>query len=213
VLFDGKTLDQWVAAGRGGGEAPWKIQDGYMVSQKTSIRTKQKFGDMQLHVEWSEPTPGHGESQERGNSGVILMGRFEIQVLDNYQNKTYSDGQCGAIYGQFPPQVNVCRPPGEWQTYDIVFHPPRYQEGKEPAPAYVTVIQNGVVVQDHQKLMGPSGHRIVAKYPPSMPSEGPIVLQFHNNPVRFRNVWVRPLAALEHQQQTGEVASLEHERK
>ncbi|HXE53613.1 MAG TPA: DUF1080 domain-containing protein [Tepidisphaeraceae bacterium] len=205
VLFDGRSLDQWEADR--GGPAPWAVQDGSMTTQKDGIHTKQKFGDMQLHIEWAEPTPARGESQGRGNSGVFLMGVFEIQVLDSYQNATYPDGQCGAIYGQYPPQANVCRPPGQWQTYDIIFHAPRYRQGQEPVPGYVTVLQNGIVVQDHQTIHGPTGVGAVAKYPESMPSEGPIGLQFHGNAVRYRNIWVRPLAALEHQQQTGEVGS------
>ena len=211
VLFDGKSLENWEADK--GGEAPWKLQDGYAISQKDGIHTKQKFGDMQLHVEWSEPTPPSGSSQGRGNSGVFLMGLFEIQVLDNYNNPTYPDGQCGSVYGQYPPQVNACRPPGEWQTYDIVFRTPRNRDGRAPIPAYVTVIQNGVVVQDHQRIQGPTGHKTVAKYPETVPADGPIALQFHGNSVRFRNIWVRPLQALEHQQQTGEVASNAAEQK
>ena len=206
VLFDGKSMDEWVSD-RGNGPAPWTIEEGAMVSAKQSIHSKQQFGDIQLHVEWSEPTPAKGESQERGNSGVFLMGRFEMQVLDNYNNPTYPDGQCGGIYGQYPPQVNVCLPPGQWQTYDFIFHRPRYQDGKLVEPAYVTTLQNGVLLQDHQRMEGPTGHMTVAKYPRSMPDKGPVGLQFHNNPVRFRNIWVRPLEKLEIQQHTGQVAS------
>jgi len=206
VLFDGTSLDNW-ESDNGNGPAPWRIEDGVMISAKASIHSKQQFGDVQLHVEWAEPTPARGSSQERGNSGVFLMGRFETQVLDNYDNPTYPDGQCGGVYGQYPPQVNACRPPGEWQTYDIIFHHPRYPKDKPMSPAYITVIQNGVVVQDHQRIEGPTGHMMVAKYPETpLPDKGPIGLQFHNNSVRFRNIWVRPLEALSHQQHTGEVA-------
>jgi hypothetical protein len=209
VLFDGKNFDNW-AADRGNGPVPWTIENGYAVSAKTSIHSKQQFGDCQLHVEWFVPPTVTGASQERGNSGVFLMGRFEMQVLDNYNNPTYPDGQCGAIYGQYPPQVNVCLPQGQWQTYDFIFHRPRFKDGQLAAPGYVTTIQNGVVVQDHQRLEGPTGHNIVAKYPKSMPEKGPIGLQFHppaTNTLHFRNIWVRPLEALEVQQQTGEIAS------
>ena len=205
VLFDGQNLDGWVSDNKDGPVA-WKIQDGAAVSAGSGIHSKQQFGDMQLHVEWAEPTPARGESQGRGNSGVFLMGIFEIQVLDNYENKTYPDGQCGSVYGQYPPQVNVCRPPGEWQTYDIIFHRPRNRQGRAPTPATVTVIQNGVVVQDHQRIEGPTGHMMVAKYPDEpMPNKGPIGLQFHGNSVRFRNIWVRPLEQLARQQRTGDV--------
>lgn len=205
VLFDGKDLSQWEMAD---GSAPtWPVEDGAMLSSGgQNIRTKQKFGDVQLHLEWKEPTPPKGTSQGRGNSGVFLNGMFEVQVLDNYHNPTYPDGQCGAIYGQYPPQVNVCLPPGQWQTYDIVFHHPRVKDGKVVEPAYVTVFQNGVLVQDHQRIEGPTGHMIVAHYGENLPTHGPLELQFHGNPVRYRNIWVRKLHNLEVQQHTGEVA-------
>ncbi|HZL35403.1 MAG TPA: DUF1080 domain-containing protein [Tepidisphaeraceae bacterium] len=210
VLFDGKDMSHWQADG--GGEPTFKLANGVMLSYgPKDLQSKDKFGDIQLHVEWAEPTPAKGSSQGRGNSGVFLMGLFEIQVLDNYKNPTYPDGQCSGIYGQYPPQVNVCRPPGEWQTYDIIFHTPR--KGRATAaseaklrPAYVTVLQNGVLTQDHQRIEGPSGHMIVAKYPENVGNTGPIKLQFHGNPVRYRNIWVRPLAQLQKQQHTGEVA-------
>ena len=205
VLFDGKDLSEWQA--QGGGEPTFKLVDGVMLSYGPKyLESKQEFGDVQLHVEWAEPAEVKGDSQGRGNSGVFLMGKFETQVLDNYNNPTYPDGQCGSIYGQYPPQVNVCRPPGEWQTYDIIFHRPRYEEGKLKEPAYVTVLQNGVLVQDHHRIEGPTGHMQVAHYPDKFPEKGPIQLQFHGNPVRYRNIWVRPLEALEIQQDTGKVA-------
>jgi hypothetical protein len=206
VLFDGKDMNEWQAAG--GGDPTFKLVDGVMLSNGPKyLESKRKFGDVQVHVEWAEPAEVHGDSQGqgRGNSGVFLMGVFETQVLDNYNNPTYADGQCGAIYGQYPPQVNVCRPPGEWQTYDIIFHHPRYENGKLTEPAYITTLQNGVLLQDHQRIEGPSGHMRVAKYPDKPLEEGPLCLQYHNNPVRFRNIWVRPLEALEIQQQTGKV--------
>lgn len=211
VLFDGTDLSHWQAAG--GGEPTFTLKDGIMLSTNLKdpknnkyLESKDHFGDVQVHVEWAEPVPAEGTSQGRGNSGVFLMGKFEIQVLDNYNNPTYPDGQCSSVYGQYPPQVNVCREPGKWQTYDIIFHRPHYAEGKLASPAYVTVLQNGVLTQDHQEIHGPTGHRQVAKYPASMPESGPLSLQFHGNPVRYRNIWVRPLEKLEHQQQTGEVA-------
>ncbi|HEY2587213.1 MAG TPA: DUF1080 domain-containing protein [Tepidisphaeraceae bacterium] len=219
VLFDGKDLSQWQSVG--GGEPTFTLQDGVMLStdlknpkNTKTLESKQQFGDVQLHVEWAEPTPPKGSSQGRGNSGVFLMGKFETQVLDSYDNRTYADGQCGAVYGQYPPQVNVCRPPGEWQTYDIIFHHPRYDEsGKMTEPAYITTLQNGVLVQDHQRIEGPTHHMTVAHYREGQKLEkGPIQLQFHNNPVRFRNIWVRPLEALEHQQHTGEVANASAEK-
>jgi len=219
VLFDGKDLSHWQA--KGGGDPTFTLQDGVMLSTNLKdpknnkyIQSKEQFGDVQLHLEFSTPTPPHGESQGRGNSGVFLMGLFETQVLDNYNNKTYPDGQCGAIYGQYPPEVNVCRPPGEWQTYDIVFHHPRYDEsGKMTEPAFITTLQNGVLIQDHQRIEGPSGHMMVAHYPEGRKLEkGPLELQFHGNPVRYRNIWVRPLEALEKQQQTGELASASAEK-
>jgi len=210
VLFDGTDLSRWQAVG--GGEPTFTLQDGIMLSTNLKdpknnkyIETKDEFGDVQVHVEWSEPTPASGTSQGRGNSGVFLMGKFEVQVLDNFENPTYPDGQCSAVYGQYPPQVNVCRPPGEWQTYDIIFTRPRYEGSQVKEPAYVTVLQNGVLTQNHQKIEGPTGHKIVAKYPETFPEKGPLQLQFHGNPIRYRNIWVRPLEALEHQQQTGEV--------
>jgi hypothetical protein len=211
VLFDGTDLSKWQA--EGGGEPTFTLQDGIMLSTNLKnpknnkyLVSKDEFGDVQVHVEWAEPTPPQGSSQGRGNSGVFLMGKFEVQVLDNYNNPTYPDGQCSSVYGQYPPIVNVCRPPGEWQTYDIIFHRPRYEDGKLVQPAYETVLQNGVVTQDHQRIEGPTGHMTVAHYPASFPEKGPLALQFHGNPVKFRNIWVRPLETLEHQQQTGEVA-------
>ncbi len=194
VLFDGKDLSQWQSLK--GGPAKWKVKDGYMEVTKGTgdIRSREEFGDMQLHVEWREPTPPKGESQERGNSGVFLMGVYEIQVLDSYDNITYPDGQTGSVYGQYPPLVNVCRKPGEWQTYDIIFTASRFNDGNLQTPAYVTVLQNGVVVQNHVAIMGDTGHRIFPKYV-FKGSQGPLKLQDHGNPVRYRNVWVRPLKA------------------
>jgi hypothetical protein len=211
VLFDGTDLSHWQSPG--GGEPTFTLKNGEMLSanlanpkNNKTLQSKEQFGDVQLHVEWAEPTPAEGTSQGRGNSGVFLMGKFETQVLDNYNNPTYPDGQCGSVYGQYPPMVNACKPPGQWQTYDIIFTRPRYKDGQLVEPAYITTIQNGIVLQNHQRIEGPTGHMIVAKYPSSMPDKGPIELQFHGNPVRYRNIWARTLEALEVQQQTGEVA-------
>ncbi len=193
VLFDGKDLSQWEATD--GGPAKWKVEDGYFeVVPKTGyIHTKQAFGDCQLHVEWAAPVPAHGESQDRGNSGVFLMGLYEIQVLDSYQNKTYPDGQAAAVYGQYPPLVNACRPPGQWQTYDISFHAPRFdKEAKVLRPAFVTVLHNGVLVQDHVSIMGPTAHKQRPPYR-ATPPKLPLSLQDHGHPVRFRNIWIREM--------------------
>jgi len=193
VLFDGKDLSKWT--GEKGKPAKWKVENGYMevVPDTGYIFTRAAFGDCQLHVEFAEPVPPTGESQGRGNSGVFLMGLYEIQVLDSYQNKTYADGQAAAVYGQYPPLVNASRPPGEWQTYDIIFHGPRFtKDGKLLHPARVTVVHNGVLVQDNVLLTGPTAH---GKRPPYKlhPEKLPLALQDHGDPVRFRNIWIREL--------------------
>ena len=197
LLFDGKDLSNWHH--QDGSPAKWKVENGYaeVVAKTGYIYTKQPFGDCQLHVEFSEPTPPHGESQERGNSGVFLMGFYEIQVLDSYQNKTYADGQASAVYGQYPPLVNASRPPGQWQAYDIVFHRPRFDaEGKVLRPARVTVLHNGVLVQDNVELSGPTAHGARPPYK-AHPEKLPLGLQDHGNPVRYRNIWIRELKPAE----------------
>jgi len=192
VLFDGKDLSKWTGV-RSGTAAPWKIGNGYfeVVPRTGDIATKDKFGDAQVHIEWMEPGDIQGTSQNRGNSGVYLMGLFEIQVLDSFMTPTYADGQAGAIYGQWPPLANAMRKPGEWQVYDIVFEAPRYQGDKLIKPAYMTVFLNGVLLHNHKDAMGPTVNRQLAKYKAGGPVDGPIVLQDHGSPVRFRNVWVR----------------------
>ncbi|HEY5061070.1 MAG TPA: DUF1080 domain-containing protein [Gemmatimonadaceae bacterium] len=195
VLFDGRSLSGWRSADSAAGPARWKVSGGYMevVAKTGAIQSTQAFGDVQLHVEWRAPTPPSGESQERGNSGVFLMGRYEVQVLDSYHNVTYADGHAGAIYGQFPPLVNASRPPGEWQTYDIIFHRPRFDAaGTLLAPARMTVFMNGILVQDDVALSGPTAHQ---RRPPYVRHADalPIQLQDHGNPVRFRNIWARRL--------------------
>jgi len=187
VLFDGSDLSQW----EGGDQ--WKIEDGYATAHKRGIHTKEAFGDCQLHVEFAAPSEVKGSGQGRGNSGIYLMGKYEVQILDSYQNETYYDGQCGAIYKQSPPMVNACRPPGEWQTMDIVFHAPRFaKDGSLESPATITAFHNGVLIQDHFELSGGTAwHK-----PPSYnkhPERLPLHLQFHGNPVRYRNLWIREL--------------------
>ena len=193
VLFDGRTLDAWQAAD--GGPAKWKVENGYaeVVGGSGDIVTKQKFGDCQLHVEFMEPSPPSGHSQGRGNSGVFLAGLYEVQVLDSYDNVTYADGQASAIYGQSPPLVNAARPPGEWQSYDILYTSPRFRDGKLVEDGYVTVLHNGVVTQNHTRLLGPSVHHALPTWKPH-PVEMPLQLQDHHMPVRYRNIWIRPLA-------------------
>ncbi|HXH06518.1 MAG TPA: DUF1080 domain-containing protein [Vicinamibacterales bacterium] len=194
VLFDGTDLSGW--AGADGGPARWKIGDGFMevVAGSGDIVTRQAFGDCQLHVEWAAPVPPRGEGQGRGNSGVYLMGLYEVQVLDSYENRTYADGQAAAIYGQFPPLVNASLPPGRWQTYDIVFRAPRFGPGgRLLRPARITVFHNGVLVQDAVEPTGPTAHKRRPPYAPH-PSRLPLRLQDHGNPVRYRNIWIRELA-------------------
>jgi hypothetical protein len=193
VLFDGKDLSKWQQ--QDGSAAKWKVENGYVevVPKTGELRTKEAFGDCQLHVEFREPTPPHGESQERGNSGVFLMGLYEVQVLDSYDNKTYADGQASALYGQYPPLVNASRPPGEWQWYDIVFHGPRFDaSGKLLRPARFTVFHNGVLVQDNVELTGPTANGVRPPYKVT-PEKLPLGLQDHGNPVRYRNIWIREL--------------------
>jgi len=194
VLFAGGDLSQW--CDMEGKPTKWIVRDGVMECVKGSgyIRTLQNFGDCQLHVEWAAPTPAEGKGQGRGNSGVFLGGtRYEVQVLDSYQNKTYSDGSAASIYGQYAPLVNATRPPGQWQTYDILYTAPRFEpDGKLQSPARITVIHNGVLVQNNVEPTGPTGWIDRAPYSPH-PVKQPIAFQDHGNPVRYRNVWVREL--------------------
>jgi len=195
VLFDGTDLSKWEADEDSPGvPTKWVIRDGAMecVPHSGYIRTREKFGDCQLHVEWTAPTKVEGESQGRGNSGVFLMGLVEIQVLDDYNNPTYADGFAASVYGVNPPLANALRPPGQFQAYDIVFRRPIYKDGQQIDPGYVTVFLNGVLVQDHACLEGGTGHMARSK-PGPFPETGPLKLQDHGNPVRFRNIWYRPL--------------------
>ena len=192
VLFDGKDTSHWV--GKDSKPITWKVENGYMepTPKAGTITTTDKFGDCQLHVEWATPAEVKGNSQGRGNSGVFLMGMYEIQVLDSFQNKTYADGGAASIYGQSPPLVNACRKPGEWQTYDIIWEAPRFDGKNLVKPAYVTVIHNGVVVHNHKEVIGATRHKALAQYSPH-PPVGPLSLQDHGNPIRYRNIWYRPL--------------------
>ena len=192
LIGPGSDLGGWQMSG--GGPAPWKMADGVLQTGKGMIETKQRFTDFQLHVEFATPSEVNGDSQGRGNSGVFLLGKFEIQVLDSHNNRTYPDGQAAAMYGQHPPLVNASRPPGEWQTYDIAFTAPRFSaDGKLNTPAVVTVFHNGVLVHHGAEFWGPTRHRSLLPYTAEMAS-GPIALQDHGNPVRYRNIWIRSLA-------------------
>jgi len=202
VLFDGHGLEKW--EGVKGGEAIWPTQDDYVSTKPKvgGIRTKGKWEDFQLHVEWAAPNPPAGTSQGRGNSGILINNMYEIQVLDSYNSPTYPDGQASAVYGQSPPLVNACKPPGEWQTYDILFESPRWNDkGELVKKAVVTVLHNGVVTQNHYELVGCTDGinpailpwRSASKYPPPHDPKVFIQLQDHNNPVRFRNIWIRPM--------------------
>lgn len=191
ILFDGSNLDAW--ENNKGGDPKWVLGDGYFECRKKSgtIRSKQKFGSVQLHIEWAAPTEVKGSSQGRGNSGVFLAGLYEVQVQDNYDNLTYPDGQASSLYGFRPPRVNVTRPPGEWQSYDIVFEMPEFKNGKLLKKAKITVLHNGVVTQHGVEIPGILGHKKTQPYREHGP--GHIQLQDHGNPVRYRNIWVREL--------------------
>ena len=195
VLFDGKDLTKWKS---GDADAKWKVENGYyeVVAGTGTLTTRQEFGpDVQLHIEFATPPP-KGDGQGRGNSGVFFHGIYEIQVLDNYNNPTYPDGQATALYGQTPPLVNASRAPGVWQVYDIIFNGPRFKDGKLETPAYATIFHNGVLTQNHTQLLGPTPHRTVGIYAPH-PEKGNISLQDHGNPMRFRNVWIREVKSIE----------------
>ncbi|MEN6558999.1 MAG: DUF1080 domain-containing protein [Thermoguttaceae bacterium] len=188
LLGDGRDLSQWERADQ------WQRHDGYITVAGDPLNaTKRAFGDCQLHVEWAAPAEIQGAGQQRGNSGIYLMGRYEVQILDSYNNPTYPDGQAGAIYKQNPPLVNASRKPGEWQTYDIVFEAPRFAaDGKLLRPALITVLHNGVLVQNHRPIQGETSFFEPPRYR-AHPAKLPLAIQFHNNPVRFRNIWIREL--------------------
>jgi hypothetical protein len=193
VLFNGQDLSHWQSGDSSA--AKWKVIGGYVeVAPGTGdIQTRDKFGDVQLHIEWATPAVPKGEGQERGNSGIFLMGQYEIQVLDSYENKTYYHGQAGSVYKQYAPLVNASRKPGEWQTYDIIFHAPKFDEqGKVIDRARVTVVHNGVLIQNNAEIYGITYNdrpAIYIAHPPQLP----LRLQDHGNPVRYRNIWIRRL--------------------
>lgn len=190
ILFDGMDLSKFVNGDK------WEIKDGYAISQKSDITTKESFGDVQIHLEFASPEKVVGSGQGRGNSGIYIMGNYEVQILDSYDNKTYFDGQCASLYKQQPPMVNVCRKPGEWQTYDILFEAPKFaDDGKVLKPAICTVLQNGVCVQNHFELKGGTYYDQPAKYEKHA-AKLPFRLQNHGNPVKFRNIWIREIATL-----------------
>jgi hypothetical protein len=196
VLFDGRDLSQWTHRDKTGAlVAPkWAVRNGHFETGAGTgdLYTRESFGDVQLHVEWASPTIAEGHAQARGNSGIFLMGRYEIQVLDSHDNRTYADGQAGALYGQWPPLANAARKSGEWQTYDIVFEAPRFDGSTLVKPAFQTVFWNGVAIHNRQEVVGATVWRAVAKYTPHA-AEQPLMLQDHGNPVRYRNIWVRRL--------------------
>lgn len=193
ALFNGKDLSEWESA-KDGGRAKWKVEDGHMevVKETGAIRTKRAFGSCQLHVEWATPAKVSGKSQDSGNSGVYLMSKYEVQVLNTYKNRTYADGMAGAMYGQSPPLVNVCRAPGEWQSYDIIFRRPILKGKKLVKPARITVLHNGVLVQDNFEIEGVTVWKQRAKYE-AHEDKLPVLLQDHGSPVRYRNIWIREL--------------------
>jgi len=194
VLFDGKDLSQW-RSDADSSAAKWTVRDGYVeVKPGTgTMASARGFGDVQLHIEWATPAVAKGEGQERGNSGIFLMGIYELQVLDSYQNDTYPDGQAGAVYGQNPPLVNPTKGPGQWQAYDVIFHRPRFNaDGSLDKPARMTVLLNGVLIQDNFELVGPTANRQQPPYR-AHGDKLPLKLQDHGNPMRFRNIWVRNL--------------------
>jgi len=187
VLFDGKDM----SAFEGGDK--WIVADGVATAHETTIASKRSFGDCQLHLEFATPEEVVGDGQGRGNSGIHFMSMYEVQILDSYNNVTYFDGQAGSIYKQYPPLVNPCRKPGEWQTYDVIFETPLFDDkGKTQKPGYVTVLLNGVVTQNHTEILGKTSYNMAPAYLPHPPKQ-PFTLQYHNNPVRFRNIWIREM--------------------
>lgn len=195
VIFDGTGVDK--LAGKDGAPCPWKVENGELIVKGGDVWSKQSFASCQLHLEWKTDPNTEGKSQKKGNSGIFFMSRYETQILDCYNNKTYADGMAGAVYGQTPPLVNAVRPAGEWQYYDIIFTAPKLDHGKVIEPAYITTILNGIVVQVHTKILGPTVHRQAVTYAGDFPETAPFRFQDHGNsiPDRLRNIWVRPLVA------------------
>ena len=194
VIFDGTNTSKLVTIQKGqAGPVSWKVENGYMevIPRMGGVTTKESFGDMQLHVEWASQSVIQGTSQNRGNSGIMIMGQYEVQVLDSYDNPTYADGQAASIYGQYPPIVNASCKPGEWQAYDIFFEAPKFEGDKLVKPAYVTVVHNGILVQNHEQILGTTPHASVGTY--KAHGELPLELQNHNTSVRYRSLWIRRL--------------------
>lgn len=192
VLFDGKDLSKWSSLQNG--DAKWDVKDGILTVTKGQgdIKTKQTFSDVQLHIEWRTPLPAVGTSQERGNSGIFFQERYELQVLDSYDNPTYTNGQAGSMYKQAIPLVDVCRKPGEWQTYDVIYMAPRFNEsGRVVTPGIITVLQNGVLVQNAFHIWGPTYYKGSPQY--DAHGKGSLKLQDHGNAVSYRNIWIREL--------------------
>ena len=194
ILFDGTNLNEWTNGE--GNPVEWILADGCVTVKKGtgSMKTKREFNDFQLHIEWRTPAEVVGESQGRGNSGIFMQGIYELQVLDNFKNRTYRNGQAGSMYKQHPPLVNACKGPGEWQTYDVIYTAPRFNDnGTFFTPPTITVLHNGVLVQNNSKLRGPTEYIGKPEYSVKKHGAGPIVLQDHGNPVSYRNIWIREL--------------------
>ncbi len=201
ILFDGTDLSEWTGTVNTNkkwqynpeGKVLWEVENGYMkITPTGGLTSKRAFGDIQLHIEWASPVQPVNTGQKRGNSGIYIMGRYEVQILDCYENTSYADGMTAAIYGQEPALANACRKPGEWQTYDIIFTAPRFEGDTLLSPAYVSVIHNGVLVQNHTAYLGPTVHKRLSKYS-THPAKLPLSLQDHKDPIRYRNIWVREL--------------------
>lgn len=191
VLFDGTNTDAW--------KGKWRVEDGILIASPGTLTSKEQFGDCQVHIEYRVPAGRKVNGQKGGNSGIFLMGKYEIQVGESHTNVTYPDGQAGAIYGQFPPLANPATPQGEWQSYDIIFKAPVSEEGKVVTPAQITVLFNGVVVHAAKDLQGPTKHQKTSSYPANHPAKGPITLQWHKDPIEYRNIWVRDLGEYDQQ--------------
>lgn len=189
VLFEGRNLDAWTG--------PFEVKDGVMVAAEGDLRSKEEFGAVQMHFEWRVPAGRKVNGQSGGNSGVFLMDRYEVQVLQSNNNETYPDGQAGSLYGQRPPLVNVTSPQGEWNSYDLIFTPPVYEGEEVTEPARLTLLHNGVLVQNAQAYLGPTAHKKVASYPKQHPETGPLRIQFHGDPIEFRNIWIRPIGEID----------------
>ncbi len=187
VLFDGKNLNAFTDG--------WEVKNGSMVAKDHDIESKQSFGAVQMHFEWRLPAGRKVDGQSGGNSGVFLMGLYEVQVLQSNKNPTYPDGQAGSMYGQLPPLVNATVPQGEWNSYDLAFEPPVYENGKVVKPAKLSLMHNGVFVQNGELYLGPTQHRTLASYPEKHPTTAPLKFQFHGDPMEYRNMWIRPLGS------------------